>query len=260
MRQLLWITVIVVFVYLLLGCARVGRGDRDEIKVMAPYVLRDILETAARQFQAESRIAVKVICSSIDSVLDKALSDSSIDLVISPLSRRFGQRQYKSRFDQDYVVCPFRLSMVVASRSDNKSLADVLREGDLRQLSRDSVRRIVINDPDNTYEGHLALKVLDHFHLISRLQPKLIVAQDRQQLLSFLETGEADAGIVLETTLNGRVGLSGYLNLNRNMDEYLNVCGAVAAHSRKKEPARAYLDLFDSRLCEIYRIVGVYQR
>jgi ABC-type molybdate transport system substrate-binding protein len=159
----------------------------------------------------------------------------------------------------NYYSCPFRLSLVVAARADDSNVRRLLKEGEIRQLANDYFRRVAVIAPENNYEGRLAKQILERYRLWKKLQPRLIMARDREQLINYLETGEAVAAIVLESTLNGHDSLRGFLRLDNKLQEYLQICGAVTAYSKKKEMAQAFMDLFDSRLCDIYKTRGIYQ-
>ena len=46
--------------------------------------------------------------------------------------------------------------------------------------------------------------------------------------------------------------------LEKDIGNRLTVCGAVVATSKNASSAQAFLDLLDSRLCEIYKRAGIY--
>lgn len=77
-----------------------------------------------------------------------------------------------------------------------KGRADIRHFQDLTQAS---VKIIAIGNPESVPAGKYAEQVLTHFGLYDTLRPKLVFAKDVRAVLTYVETGNADAGIVYET-------------------------------------------------------------
>lgn len=68
-----------------------------------------------------------------------------------------------------------------------------------QDLAAPFVKVIAIGNPRSVPAGKYAEEVLTHFGLYSKLEPKFVLASDVRQVLTYVETGNADAGIVYET-------------------------------------------------------------
>ena len=68
-----------------------------------------------------------------------------------------------------------------------------------QDLSDSSVKTIAIGNPQSVPAGKYAEETLRHFGLWDTLKPKFVFASDVRQVLTYVETGNADAGIVYET-------------------------------------------------------------
>lgn len=68
-----------------------------------------------------------------------------------------------------------------------------------QDLAAPFVKVVAIGDPRSVPAGKYAEEVLTHFGLYSKLEPKFVLASDVRQVLTYVETGNADAGIVYET-------------------------------------------------------------
>jgi molybdate transport system substrate-binding protein len=66
-------------------------------------------------------------------------------------------------------------------------------------LADSRVKLIAIGDPASVPAGQYGKQVLTSLGLWSRIQQKLVIAKDVRQVLSYVETGNADAGIVYGT-------------------------------------------------------------
>jgi len=70
---------------------------------------------------------------------------------------------------------------------------------DFEDLAKPTVKAIAIGEPQTVPAGKYAQEVLAHFHLYDQLKPKLVSSKDVRQVLTYVETGNADAGIVYST-------------------------------------------------------------
>lgn len=219
---------------------------------MAPDHLQTVLDKAAAQFYEENRIKVSFIYVPGEDIIGKLDSLSPFDAFITYNAGRF-ERIEKDLQIQDGYSCPFRLSLVLAGPADGPDLEK------LDQLKKEYIRRVVIVDPEAGYEGQLAEEILIKTGLWEKIQPKLIMARSASHLLTYLATGEADAAIMLESSMADGSKAVIHQRLDKPLAKYLLHCGAVTPGSKNKESARAFLDLLDSRLCEMYKLKGVYQ-
>jgi molybdate transport system substrate-binding protein len=70
---------------------------------------------------------------------------------------------------------------------------------DFQQLTTDRVRSIAIGDPGSVPAGKYAQQTLTAMHLLAALRTKIVLAENVRQVLAFVETGNADAGLVYAT-------------------------------------------------------------
>jgi len=70
---------------------------------------------------------------------------------------------------------------------------------DFQGLAGGSVRLIALGDPDSVPAGEYGRQALVSLHLWEKLNAKLVLAKDVRQVLTYVETGNADAGLVYAT-------------------------------------------------------------
>jgi molybdate transport system substrate-binding protein len=66
-------------------------------------------------------------------------------------------------------------------------------------LEMDSVERVAIGDPESVPAGKYAQDVLTSLNVLEAIEPKLVLAKDVRQVLTYVETGNVDAGVVYRT-------------------------------------------------------------
>ena len=67
------------------------------------------------------------------------------------------------------------------------------------QLPGNRVRLIALGDPASVPAGQYGKQTLDSFHLYDKLKSKIVLGKDVRQVLTYVETGNADAGLVYAT-------------------------------------------------------------
>lgn len=70
---------------------------------------------------------------------------------------------------------------------------------DFQDLTRPEVKVIAVGEPKTVPAGKYAQEVLKHFGSYDQLKPKLVLANDVRQVLNYVATGNADAGMVYIT-------------------------------------------------------------
>jgi molybdate transport system substrate-binding protein len=70
---------------------------------------------------------------------------------------------------------------------------------DFQGLTDPSVQLIALGDPASVPAGQYGRQTLAALHLLDRLNKKLVLGGDVRQVLTYVETGNADAGIVYAT-------------------------------------------------------------
>jgi len=66
-------------------------------------------------------------------------------------------------------------------------------------LAQKQVRTIALGDPTSVPAGQYGKQALEALNLYDRLQPKIVLGKDVRQVLTYVETGNADAGLVYAT-------------------------------------------------------------
>jgi molybdate transport system substrate-binding protein len=70
---------------------------------------------------------------------------------------------------------------------------------DFQGLTGNSVRLIALGDPASVPAGQYGRQTLVSLHLLDKLDTKFVLAKDVRQVLTYVETGNADAGLVYAT-------------------------------------------------------------
>ncbi len=91
------------------------------------------------------------------------------------------------------------------------------------------MKLIAIGEPQTVPAGKYAQQVLTHLGLYERLKPRFVLAKDVRQVLTYVATGNADAGIVYAT--DARVSSKG--ESRRDGSRWLSFSGDLSDGDRQ---------------------------
>lgn len=113
---------------------------------------------------------------------------------------------------------------------------------DFQGLTDPSVRLIALGDPASVPAGQYGRQTLAALHLFDRLNKKLVLGEDVRQVLTYVETGNADAGIVYATDAqtSGRVRIVAVAPDSSH--DAIVYPAAVVKASQNEAAARVFID------------------
>lgn len=111
-------------------------------------------------------------------------------------------------------------------------------------LAKPDTARIAIGDPKSAPAGAYAVEILNSLGLASRIESKLVRMLDVRQVLTAVETGNADAGFVYITDAR----LSDKVRIATTADRSFPIVYPIAVIRDTKQPdaARAFADFLTS--------------
>jgi molybdate transport system substrate-binding protein len=128
---------------------------------------------------------------------------------------------------------------------------------DFRDLTGEKVRKVAIGDPKSVAAGMYAQMIFDKYGIAEELKPKLVLAGDVRQVLTYVESGNVDAGIVFLTDAM----ISSKVKIVANAPDDINAKVvypvAVIKASKNVDAARAYEKyLFGSQAKAVFEKYG----
>ncbi len=116
----------------------------------------------------------------------------------------------------------------------------------ISELGDRSTRLIAVGDPASVPAGAYAQQTLNALHLYDQVKGKLVLGKDVRQVLTYVETGNADAGFVYATDarISGRVRVVAIVP--DSLHEPIVYPAAVVKAARDQEATRAFVEFLGS--------------
>jgi molybdate transport system substrate-binding protein len=114
------------------------------------------------------------------------------------------------------------------------------------ELGDKSTRLIAVGDPASVPAGQYAQQTLNALHLYDQVKGKLVLGKDVRQVLTYIETGNADAGLVYATDaqMSGQVRVVAIAP--ESAHDPIVYPAAVVKSSENQEASRSFVEFLGS--------------
>lgn len=205
---------------------------RPTLTVSAAASLKDVLERVNAQFSGAN---VQMNYGSSGSLQRQIEQGAPVDVFVAAARKNMDQlaaaRLVEAAGRRD--VASNRLVLVVPTGDSNLT--------SFRQLSGSAVKRVAMGEPGSVPAGSYARELLTRLHIYEAVAVKAVLGKDVRSVLTQVELGNVDAGIVYRTDAlsSSRVRIVAQAPLQ--MHKAIVYPAAVVTASRKPDLARRYL-------------------
>jgi molybdate transport system substrate-binding protein len=111
-----------------------------------------------------------------------------------------------------------------------------------QDLTGSVVKTIALGETSTVPAGMYARQTLEHLGLFAALEKKVVYAKDVRAVLTYVETGNADAGLVYQTDANTSPKVRVVAIAPADSHDPILYPAAVLRDSKNKPAARAFVD------------------
>jgi molybdate transport system substrate-binding protein len=240
MRKVVALWLVLFMVSLLGGCAAKTAPEQTtvepvEITVFAAASLQDAaqeLKTAYESKHKESKITYNFASSG---KLQKQIEEGApSDLFISAGKSQMDTLEKQALIDKDSRLNLLGNKLVLIAPSDS-----TLK--DFNGLLDASVSKIAIGEPETVPAGKYGREVLQSLKLWDGVQSKLVFTNNVRQVLTYVESGNVEAGLVYKSDLYGSEKAKEIAPAPADSHSPIVYPAAVVSDSKQKEAAADFL-------------------
>ncbi|UHA71816.1 molybdate ABC transporter substrate-binding protein [Paenibacillus sp. 481] len=170
---------------------------QTELTISAAASLRDALQELEQQYESKHPHIMLKLNFGASGALQKQIEQGApTDMFISAGKKQMDALLESNLIDDKWQRPLLQNDLVVIVPQDRKAEAAWSK---LDSLEGDLVKRIAIGAPDSVPAGSYAKQALEHAGLWDKLNSKFVLTKDVRQVLSYVETGNVDAGFVYRT-------------------------------------------------------------
>lgn len=217
------------------------KQENIQLTVSAAASLKDALgEITPLYSKAQSNIALRNNFGSSGDLQQQIINGAPVDIFISAAAKQMDELQKKDLIiaDTRRDLLSNRLVLIVpADKDDAKELKD---------LTSASIARIAIGDPRSVPAGQYAEQVLTKLELLQDVQSKFVLVNNVRQVLQFVESGNAQAGIVYATDAKTSTKVKVVQVIDDKLHKPIVYPIAVLQKSANPTSAKSYLEFLSS--------------
>jgi len=217
------------------------KQENIQLTVSAAVSLKEALgEITPLYSKAKSNVAIRNNFGSSGDLQQQIVNGAPVDVFISAASKQMDELQKK-----DLIVADTRRDLLsnrlVLIVPEDKSDAS-----DLKDLTNANIERIAIGDPRSVPVGQYAEQALTKLDLLQEVQSKLVLGNNVRQVLQFVESGNAQAGIVYATDAKTSTKVKVVQIIDAKLHKPIVYPIAVLQKSSNQESAKSYLEYLSS--------------
>ena len=177
---------------------RLAAQEKSEITVSAAISLKDSLDEIGNMYKKEHP-GVKISFNYGGSgTLQRQIEQGApVDIFFSAAEKQMEELQAKGLIDAGTRRDVVRNQLVLIA-----PIAMTTIQG-FQDLARPEVKVIALGEPATVPAGMYARQTLEHLGLLAAVEKKTVLAKDVRAVLTYVETGNADAGLVYQTDAQG---------------------------------------------------------
>ncbi len=224
---------------LLLPCATAAQTP---LRVAAAADLEPVLPPILAQFEQQTGVHVDATYQASAMLTTQIENGAPFDLFLSA-DMGFPQRLIDAHVadapDSSTPVPYAYGTLVLWARKDSH-----LPPPSLALLSNPDLKRLAIANPDRAPYGRAAVAALTSLKLYDTLKPRIVTAENIAQAAQFVDSGNADAGLIsLTSAFTPRLSSSGsYFVIPRDLYPPIEQGAVIVSKSTQRDAAHKFLE------------------
>ncbi|MEX2416123.1 MAG: molybdate ABC transporter substrate-binding protein [Paenibacillaceae bacterium] len=245
---------------LLIGCTpqhmstpQKGSSIEAELLVSAAASLANSLDEIGLLFeQQNSGITVAYNYGSSGALQHQIEQGAPVDLFLSAGKKQMANLVEAGFIDQEKSVTLLGNELVVIVPASELGSWD-----DLSPFISSSIQMIAIGELHTVPAGEYARSALVASGIWDKLNNKIVYAKDVSQVLSYVETGNVDAGIVYKSVAMSSSKVKIAFSIDAKTHDIIEYPLGIVNTSRNQEAAKVYYDFLQSlEVLEIFKKYG----
>lgn len=172
--------------------------ENVELTISAAASLKDAMDVIQHTYQEEHpEVTLKLNFGGSGSLQQQISQGAPVDLFFSAAEDKFDLLVEEGSIAKEDGVDLLGNSLVLIVPKENQSIKG------FDDLAKEDVDKISIGTPETVPAGKYAKESLKKTDLWKDVESKVVYAKDVRQVLSYVETGNVDAGIVYKTDALG---------------------------------------------------------
>lgn len=227
----------------LLAICSLATRAQQPLRIAAAADLQPLLPTIAAQFTAQTGIQTQASYKASATLATSIINGAPFDLFLAA-DLSFPQKVIDAGLAEGSAPVPYAHgTLVLWTRNDTR----------FHQLSIDTLRdpgvkSLAIANPEHAPYGRAAVAALQHLGLYGSLKPKFVIAENIGQTAQYVDSGNAELGLIsLTSAMTPQLKSTGhYLTVPRDAYPPIVQGAIIVKNSQNAQAAHRFLDFLAS--------------
>ncbi|MCI0658020.1 MAG: molybdate ABC transporter substrate-binding protein [Acidobacteria bacterium] len=216
-------------------------ADAKPVLVFAAKATAGIAEEMGKAFSESSGVPVRVSSGGTPDLARRIFEGEPADIFIAAGFSNLARLQLAGLVDEQTTYLWIRSRLVVIAPSQ---AAGALTSS--QEIADPRVRRLALADPDRVPLGMYSRQSLTHYRLWDALRQRIVPLTDSQSVLTSVESGAADLGIVYASDARTSSRVKIVLELPEESHKPIQFFVSLVAHTGASPAARSFLGFLKS--------------
>jgi molybdate transport system substrate-binding protein len=225
--------VVALGLFLISSCRR-STPPRSELTVAAAADLESVFHEIAQDFETETSARVVLSFAASGNLKQQIENGAPFDVFASANAAYVDDLARQGLIFPDTRHIYAQGQITLWQRRDS-----AVQVNSLADLAKPEVKHVAIANPEHAPYGVAAVESLRSAGVYDAVEPKLVRGENIMEALQFVETGNADAGIVARSISERPTGR--WIVIDSSLHQPLNQAICVIRSSRQEQLARRFL-------------------
>lgn len=223
-----------------------GNGDKDgaepvELLVSAAASMKDSLADIKTAYEGKNNNVKLTFTFGASGALQQQIENGAqVDVFISAATKQMDALKDKGLLLDETRREFLQNEVVLIVPKDSTAVTD------FKDLTSDKVKHIGLGEPKGVPVGQYAEEVLTKLQLLDKIKNKVVYGNDVKEVLTWVETGNADAGIVYSTDAKVSDKVKVAASAPKDSHKAVLYPAAVIKSSKNAEAAKAFTEFLYS--------------
>jgi molybdate transport system substrate-binding protein len=242
---------LILFMMIVTACS--NSKNETELTISAAASMQEVLTELQEIYEKEHDNVKLFFNFGASGALQQQIEQGApVDLFFSAASDKFNELLNKGKLDEQFSNELVGNELVLIQNKDAK-----VKLTGLLELAEQEVKHISIGTPETVPAGKYAKEALNNLNTWDALDEKIIYAKDVRQVLTYVETGNVDAGIVYKTDalVSKKVTIVAKVDF-KSHSPIIYPLGVVKGSKHKEEAIKFYKFLQSERAAKVFEENG----
>jgi molybdate transport system substrate-binding protein len=221
-----------------LFCSGPAQSEKGDLTVSAAISLKDALDDAKLTYTKDHpKVTVAVNYGASGTLQLQIEQGAPVDIFFSAAPKQMDALEMKGLLLAGTRKDVLLNEVVLIVPKDSK-----LGLASFKDLTRADVKRVALGEPVSVPAGQYAKETLTSLGIYDAVNAKAVLGKDVRQVLTYVETGDADAGIVYATDAISSAKVAVVATAPPKSHSLVIYPAAVIKDTRNPAAAKAFLD------------------